>query len=114
MGRSIVFQSREPRGDRREGAEDNVSIRNGGAAPDAATPPSQPLDGGLAAISLIAGYFRIAADPAQLRHQLALTGRLGGPRISPGRRTFWSSGRASSEAQSQAAWCDSSSGDPDI
>src|SRR5271166_5893562 len=78
MGRSIVFQSREPRGDRREGAEDNVSIRNGGAAPDAATPPSQPLDGGLAAISLIAGYFRIAADPAQLRHQLALTGRLGG------------------------------------
>jgi subfamily B ATP-binding cassette protein HlyB/CyaB len=37
---------------------------------------SQPLDGGLAALSLIAGYYRIAADPAQLRHQLALTGRL--------------------------------------
>ena len=34
------------------------------------------LDPGLAAISLIAGYYRIAADPAQLRHQLALTGRL--------------------------------------
>ena len=36
------------------------------------------LDAGLAALSLIAGYYRIAADPAQLRHQLALTGRLGG------------------------------------
>jgi len=35
----------------------------------------QPLDDGLAALSLIAGYYRIAGDPAQLRHQLALTGR---------------------------------------
>jgi subfamily B ATP-binding cassette protein HlyB/CyaB len=34
------------------------------------------LDSGLACLSLIAGYYRIAADPAQLRHQLALTGRL--------------------------------------
>jgi subfamily B ATP-binding cassette protein HlyB/CyaB len=38
--------------------------------------PSQEVDGGLAALSLIAGYFRIAADPAHIRHQLALTGRL--------------------------------------
>jgi subfamily B ATP-binding cassette protein HlyB/CyaB len=38
--------------------------------------PPQAIDGGLAALSLIAGYYRIAADPAQLRHQLALTGRL--------------------------------------
>jgi ATP-binding cassette, subfamily B, bacterial HlyB/CyaB len=37
---------------------------------------SQQLDAGLAAVSLIAGYYRIAADPVQLRHQLALTGRL--------------------------------------
>jgi subfamily B ATP-binding cassette protein HlyB/CyaB len=36
------------------------------------------LDPGLAALSLIAGYYRIAADPPQLRHQLALTGRLAG------------------------------------
>jgi ATP-binding cassette, subfamily B, bacterial HlyB/CyaB len=40
-----------------------------------AGPLSQPLDGGLAALSLIAGYYRVASDPAQLRHQLALTGR---------------------------------------
>jgi subfamily B ATP-binding cassette protein HlyB/CyaB len=37
---------------------------------------AQLLDGGLAALSLIAAYFRIAADPTQLRHQLALTGGL--------------------------------------
>jgi len=36
---------------------------------------SQP-DGGLAALALIANYYRIAADPAQLRHQLATTGRM--------------------------------------
>jgi ATP-binding cassette, subfamily B, bacterial HlyB/CyaB len=40
---------------------------------------AQPVDAGLACISLIAGYYRIAADSAQLRHQLALTGRLAGP-----------------------------------
>jgi ABC-type bacteriocin/lantibiotic exporter with double-glycine peptidase domain len=34
---------------------------------------AERLDPGLAALSLIAGYYRIAADPAQLRHQLALT-----------------------------------------
>jgi subfamily B ATP-binding cassette protein HlyB/CyaB len=39
------------------------------------TASPQP-DHGLAAVALIAGYYRIAADPAQLRHQLALTGRL--------------------------------------
>ena len=49
-------------------------------SPTAEAQPQSPqtLDGGLAALSLIAGYFRIAADPAQLRHQLALTGRLAG------------------------------------
>jgi subfamily B ATP-binding cassette protein HlyB/CyaB len=40
-----------------------------------APPPTQNLDSGLAGLSLIAGYYRIAADPAQLSHQLALTGR---------------------------------------
>ena len=57
---------------------DDLSLRSGAKAPEAEAPPSQPLDGGVAALSLIAGYYRIAADPAQLRHQLALTGRLAG------------------------------------
>jgi subfamily B ATP-binding cassette protein HlyB/CyaB len=39
---------------------------------------AERLDPGLLAFSLIASYYRIAADPAQLRHQLALTGRLAG------------------------------------
>ncbi len=34
------------------------------------------LDRGLAGLALVAAYYRIAADPLQLRHQLALTGRL--------------------------------------
>jgi ATP-binding cassette, subfamily B, bacterial HlyB/CyaB len=38
-------------------------------------PPAQSVDCGLAGLALIAGYYRIAADPAQLCHQLALTGR---------------------------------------
>jgi ATP-binding cassette, subfamily B, bacterial HlyB/CyaB len=33
---------------------------------------AQPVDAGIAALSLIAAYYRIAADPAQLRHRLAL------------------------------------------
>ncbi len=55
---------------------ENISIRDGATAPESGAPAAQPLDGGLAALSLVAGYYRIAADPAQLRHQLALTGRL--------------------------------------
>ena len=39
-------------------------------------PAAQRLDAGLAGLTLIANYYRIAADPAQLRHQLALTGRM--------------------------------------
>src|SRR5271170_7438349 len=35
-------------------------------------------DPGLAALSLIAGYYRIAAEPAQLCHQLALNGKTAG------------------------------------
>src|SRR6202453_3322843 len=37
--------------------------------------PAQLLDSGLYGLSLVAGYYRIAGDPTQLRHQLALTGR---------------------------------------
>ena len=38
--------------------------------------PGEPMDSGLTALALVAGHFRIAADPLQLRRQLALTGRL--------------------------------------
>ncbi len=37
-----------------------------------------PADTGLVGLSLIAAYYRIAADAAQLSHQLALTGRVAG------------------------------------
>lgn len=41
--------------------------------PDAAA----PIDPALAGLSLIAGYFRVAADPVQLHHQLALGAQRG-------------------------------------
>jgi subfamily B ATP-binding cassette protein HlyB/CyaB len=41
---------------------------------NAAPLPAQ--DSGLNALALISGYYRIAAEPAQLRHQLALSGRV--------------------------------------
>jgi ATP-binding cassette, subfamily B, bacterial HlyB/CyaB len=56
----------------------------GSRTQDAASEPNtrillaQPVDAGLNGVSLIAGYYRIAADPAQLRHQLALSGRTAG------------------------------------
>jgi subfamily B ATP-binding cassette protein HlyB/CyaB len=37
--------------------------------------PTPDLDSGLVSLSLIAAYYRVAADPAQLTHQLALTGQ---------------------------------------
>jgi subfamily B ATP-binding cassette protein HlyB/CyaB len=37
-----------------------------------------PADSGLVALAMIAGYYRIAADPAQLSHQLALGRRAAG------------------------------------
>ncbi|RBP06381.1 peptidase C39-like protein, partial [Roseiarcus fermentans] len=45
---------------------------------EADAPGVVKVDSGLSALSLIAGYYRIAADPSQLRHQLALTGRQAG------------------------------------
>src|SRR5215468_10427578 len=47
---------------------------------EAADSPSaaQALDAGLAALAIIASYYRIAADAQQMRHQLALTGRFAG------------------------------------
>ena len=52
--------------------------------PETLTAGAQRLDPGLAALALIANYYRIAADPAQLRHQLATTGRMARPKISFG------------------------------
>ena len=37
------------------------------------------VDPGLSALAMIAGYYRIGAEPAQLRHQLALFDRASGP-----------------------------------
>ncbi|HXT08614.1 MAG TPA: type I secretion system permease/ATPase [Roseiarcus sp.] len=45
------------------------------ASGPAAPPPVRAVDSGLMGLALIAGYYRIAADPAQLKHQLALIGR---------------------------------------
>jgi ATP-binding cassette, subfamily B, bacterial HlyB/CyaB len=38
-------------------------------------PQGDGVDSGLACLAMIAGYYRIAGDPSQLHHQLALTGR---------------------------------------
>src|SRR6201999_3459910 len=51
--------------------QDNVAV----AAPPPAAQTPPPVDSGLMGLSLIAGYYRIAADPAQLKHQLALIAR---------------------------------------
>ncbi len=50
-----------------------TTILQTSAPQQAAPPPAQ--DSGLNALALISGYYRLAAEPAQLRHQLALTGR---------------------------------------
>ncbi len=60
---------------------DPANVENGSASAGHAPPPSaghsaERLDSGLTSLALVAGHYRIAADPAQLRHQLALTGRL--------------------------------------
>jgi subfamily B ATP-binding cassette protein HlyB/CyaB len=38
--------------------------------------PAQPLDSGLEALAFVAGYYRIAAEPAQLAHDLGLAHRM--------------------------------------
>ena len=64
---------------RLEGLGMAVATINRAAKGDMGVPaPPQSLDSGLAGLSLIAGYYRIAADSAQLSHQLALTGRMAG------------------------------------
>ena len=44
-----------------------------------AAPGYEAIDTGLKGIALISAYYRIAADPAQLKHQLAISGRLALP-----------------------------------
>jgi subfamily B ATP-binding cassette protein HlyB/CyaB len=53
-------------------AVQDKGLTQGQAAPP---PPPPAVDSGLMGLALIAGYYRIAADPAQLKHQLALIGR---------------------------------------
>lgn len=48
-------------------------------APDELTEAAataEPVDPGLVGLTVVAGYYRIAADPWQLKHQLAISGRL--------------------------------------
>ena len=45
----------------------------------ASAPPQDLPDSGLAALALVAGYFRISADPLHLAHELALSGRAARP-----------------------------------
>ena len=80
-----------------------------------ALPPAaaQSLDGGLAGLALVAGYYRIAADPAQLRHQLALTGRLAhGEDIVRGANILQLKSRILREVTRQASRRHPLSGDP--
>jgi subfamily B ATP-binding cassette protein HlyB/CyaB len=54
----------------------DIAVQDKALASGAAAPPPAPaVDSGLMGLALIAGYYRIAADPAQLKHQLALIGR---------------------------------------
>ena len=51
------------------------------APPEALAAPAslaEPADLGLAALAMVAGDYRIAADPAQLRHELALGAQAAG------------------------------------
>ncbi len=74
-GRADERRTRLPLGDAGVGAVGDAGMNEATIRSETRV-GAQPLDGGLAALSLVAGYYRIAADPAQLRHQLALTGRL--------------------------------------
>lgn len=51
-----------------------------GSPPSAATDPTEPKDSGLRALTGIAGFYRIAADPVALSHELALRGALANER----------------------------------
>ena len=62
-----------------EGSEMSEALNEKQARPvPPPAPPSHPIDAGLAALALVSAYYRIAADPMQLHHQLALSGRAAG------------------------------------
>lgn len=49
------------------------------ALPNDAPASGEVVDTGLHSVALMAGYYRIAADPRQLGHELGLAGRVAGP-----------------------------------
>src|SRR5216684_4748416 len=51
-------------------------MSEGSSRSDTPSQGPQAMDAGLGGLALVAGYYRIAADPIQLRHQLSLSGRL--------------------------------------
>jgi ATP-binding cassette, subfamily B, bacterial HlyB/CyaB len=54
----------------------NIQLAKTSEALEVDVGPSRKDDAGLAALALIAGHYRIAADPKQLSHELALSGRV--------------------------------------
>jgi hypothetical protein len=71
---NAVTRPRPELGSPNRAAVENASASH--APPPSAGHSAERLDSGLTSLALVAGHYRIAADPAQLRHQLALTGRL--------------------------------------
>jgi subfamily B ATP-binding cassette protein HlyB/CyaB len=53
-----------------------MNVSTGMPSADDAVGYLKSFDTGLAALALVAGYYRIAADADQLSHELALAGRL--------------------------------------
>ena len=53
----------------------DAAVKDVSALSAPAPSPAPAVDSGLMGLALIAGYYRIAADPAQLKHQLAMIGR---------------------------------------
>ena len=72
----------DPRGEpapQPSAAATGLTLRPGQSLPLRPCTRSPPSDSGLAALAMVAGFYRIAADPAQLRHELALGARPAGP-----------------------------------
>ena len=52
-----------------------TDVRVNAAADVLLSPPAEEFDAGLYSLAMIASFYRIAADPSQLRRKLAITGR---------------------------------------
>ena len=76
------FRSKPTREQPGGGAPLGVSSKPAVEAPDETADRAEAgpgrADSGLIALAMIAGYYRVAADPAQLRHELALGPQLAG------------------------------------